>query len=448
MKLTMVKNADGSFYGFKKFIGGKLFHLGRDGVVAETTAKQLQDAFNILKNSGKKWDGTEDTILKAAIPSIELVKTPQVQSVEPKATIRQPKGLLLSDGVKKFMAHLSMKAESKQITPGNLMNHGYTLQTLCKVCPNRPLNEIKHDELMEMITIIVRRPKSQNKGHKPISTITVKNILRHTKELFIYLSDAGLWEEPRRFERMFKVKTHNLMTESELEASGHIPTFSINEFARLWELGSEQQRLYILLGLNCGYTAVDIATLTHAHIVKDEKGNIVAIKRKRQKTGVTGYHRLFPETARLLQKRITTTKANPNNLAILSRDGCKLVHFCKTSKGKDIRIDSVYQNFLLIQKKAKVKLSFKYWRKTGAQWAMNQAEQMGLPKLEIAQTYLCHAPTSIAEQHYVNLRNFESLSTVLDSVWTEVIQPAIAKAEQSKALTLKAAEIAWDESRA
>ena len=105
---------------------------------------------------------------------------------------------------------------------------------------------------------------------------------------------------------------------------GHIERYDADQMKRLLGAASERCRLYILLGLNTGYTQIDVANLLKDEIL--EIGGEMFLARRREKTSHQNdfktLHHLWPETWELLRKHMAPD--NAENLALLNVNGRKL----------------------------------------------------------------------------------------------------------------------------
>ena len=140
--------------------------------------------------------------------------------------------------------------------------------------------------------------------------------------------------------------------------------FTVDEIQSLYGAASPRTRLYVLLGLNLGYTQADIASLEHGMI--DWSTGIVT--RKRQKTGCPQSAKLWPVTVALLREQMT----DPADSAFMLRgeQGNPLIVDSINAKGNPIRIDAVRLAFNRV--KAKLGLmddprGFAIFRKTSAE---------------------------------------------------------------------------------
>jgi integrase len=95
-------------------------------------------------------------------------------------------------------------------------------------------------------------------------------------------------------------------------------TFTLDEIRTLWNAASQRTKLYIALGLNCGYRQEDIASLIPEHIDLDAR----MIRRLRSKTGTAQPHKLWTVTAELLRRE---TAPRGSAFALLDANGQRLV---------------------------------------------------------------------------------------------------------------------------
>ena len=94
------------------------------------------------------------------------------------------------------------------------------------------------------------------------------------------------------------------------KAGAVIQKFDPERMKRLLGAATERCRLYILLGLNTGYTQIDIASLRRDQIV-ESSGEVFLVK-KREKTSHQNdfktQHYLWPETWELRRKNLGTKR--------------------------------------------------------------------------------------------------------------------------------------------
>ena len=105
---------------------------------------------------------------------------------------------------------------------------------------------------------------------------------------------------------------------------------ALDDIHRLWGDGDERFKVYIALALNCGYYAVDISNLEHAHI----RGS--HILNDRHKTGVPVRYKLWDVTRKLL----SSTCSGPDHLAFAAKDGGPLLRHDTKKRSRVCEIDN------------------------------------------------------------------------------------------------------------
>ena len=170
---------------------------------------------------------------------------------------------------------------------------------------------------------------------------------------------------------------------------------------------SERMKLYVLLTLNTGMTAIDIADLLPSEV--DWRKGTITRKRSKTRTGKhaakvpTVTYRLWPETLRLLKEFHKESKA------IAQEQGTKLQTVLTTSTGTAIatrsvqggaRNDSIAGAIRRFNKKHEVKGNFLMFKKLSA--SLINAE---FKSMELSQLFLGHSPGRVAEKSYVKVMN-------------------------------------------
>ena len=431
--------ANGEFNGYRKFIYGKMFYFGLSTPrrEAEQSAAELIDMADAMNTAGSD----RVTIVNALTlkqrgeeAPATVISSPSAKPVDASVTPKKTSGSMMLHAATEAFCQI---VETKQVSEHTRWFTDFSMKMIRQHCKDLPLDQIGFDELTQIVATFTARPIAKKSG-KPISVGTVRTILGHLRDLFNYLADSGKWEECRRFERLFRLKEKAIMSQKEKQKQAEgVVTFTVDELAKLYAEANDQQKLYMLIGLNCAATNFDLATLQNEQVVNGG----TQIKRQRNKTDVLGVYDLWPMTQRLLAARMKATPKNDEGYALLTRDEKPLVYYGITKKGRKMRVDSVLQTWskLLRRVRGEVRpMSFKVLRKTGSQLCLDMAEELGLPGLEVAQLHLSHAPRSVAEKHYLNNRNFDKLSKTLAAVWEKKLEPAFTKAEAGLAEKKKA----------
>jgi hypothetical protein len=152
--------------------------------------------------------------------------------------------------------------------------------------PDFPLYDLTGKKIEEILFYWGKRPLDANE--KRYSRDTCKNQLILIRAFLRWLHRSDMqWKLPADY--LFpRTKIEWLAS----EVSGEVKkrTFSVKEVGILWENATSLERIFIALGVNCGFGAAEIGTLAEAEV----NGNL--IKRLRHKTKVFGAWWLYPIT--------------------------------------------------------------------------------------------------------------------------------------------------------
>jgi hypothetical protein len=154
-----------------------------------------------------------------------------------------------------------------------------------------------HNEQLYWLTV----PKEQN----GVNRATVKKRLDCLKNWLLWCEEIGLYQTPGYLLKFNKVKSPRIDPETTGTNGKDNPTFSVDEIRQLWQLATERMRLYLLLGLNCGFTQVDISTLHWNHYKADATIDRLRHKTKHHTHAIRQVFKLWPETNSLLLKFAT-----------------------------------------------------------------------------------------------------------------------------------------------
>jgi hypothetical protein len=169
-----------------------------------------------------------------------------------------------------------------------------------------------------------------------------------------------------------------------------------DEIKKLYDHASGKLRLFILLGLNCGYTQIDVSTLSHDMLCLDTGTTV----RDRHKTGQPQEHKLWKSTLRLLRQHMTNSSGS--SLCLLNKNGTRLVREVINSEGTPYRVDSIACAFSRNRAKCIItdRRGFAVLRKTGADAIAKQYQEMPW----LVDLYLAHAEKKMkryyARTHY------------------------------------------------
>ncbi len=343
-----------------------------------------------------------------------------------------------------YLDELHRRANASQVS----WNHYRCTQTrLRRLCDHfgrtAMLSAIGKEELSQAVMYFASRPACQDRPYQrqpkgePVSISTAKSAISQMKALFAWAADHDhlRWERPRGFDRIFRLKRHRLMTAKERQqearefVSGEVQVFSPQDLARIHRAATSKERLFLLLGLNCGFTSGEIASLRRFEVYLDDPTPY--IHKRRSKTGVEARWTLWPETAALLRKH--RAKPNDDLRWLLTLADGPLVEVTPTH-----RRDSIDQHWVPLLKRASVTepLGFRFLRKTGA----NAIKRLG--GLEESEMYLAHQEPGL-NKHYAN-RNWQRMWSCLDRFRDELpfLGPAWAL-EPEECLFTAFADIPW-----
>lgn len=295
-----------------------------------------------------------------------------------------------------YLAERRLAVMAGQLDHSSYASDKYRLSAFQVFCEKRGATELSTVVSAENLDAYRSRAlKALAKGR--LAPASVKHALRTVKALLIWAYDKEKLENLPR--------TLNKYAQVTLPAPS--PQFFTDlEVRQLYEAGTDEMKLYILLGLNCGYTQKDIAKLEHSHI-DWQKGMIV---RARSKTRQPQEHKLWPQTCDLLRQLATVPKTS--QLALLTEGGQPLVRLSIREDGTPSRTDAIGHAFNVLKEKLnqarkerepKISLPFKCFRKTGADRIAKHYQD----KPFLVDLYLAHASSGMrkhyAKQHYDEL---------------------------------------------
>lgn len=337
-----------------------------------------------------------------------------------------PNDLTLEKAVAEFTAHLERKVPH-QLSRSNCDRQISSLRCLYEVIPAKTLMaNVSRLHLEELVSHFTARPKRSKTGNR-MAVDTVVTTLRQIKAFLDWL-DGDEWEAPRRMDKVFRIRRNTMVTpaEQKAEANGQ-DIFALPELQNLYAVANEQQRLYMLLGLNCAFTQMDIATLMQDDVDSDA-GIIDRIRHKTRGAGVRGHWQLWPETATALKTRMAKTPmdktSNPEGLAILSEDCKPLVH-------DDTDTDAIALTWARLRNALRPDecrpLSFKTLRKTASDYILRLSGNEAIQQLMLA-----HARRSIAARHYSGETDFTPLAEPLKTWHATLLAALVFSGEKAK----------------
>jgi len=298
--------------------------------------------------------------------------------------------------VTEYLDHRRLNVAAGQLDQSSYASDKYRLAAFQAYCEKKKATDLAAATSAENLNAYRTRILSQLAKGKTAAA-SAKHALRTVKALLLWAySTEKLETLPRVLNRYAQVA---------LPAPAPA-FFTRDEITRLYNAAPTDVKLYILLGLNCGYTQRDIGTLEHSHI-DWSRGMIV---RARNKTRQPQEHKLWPQTLKLLKQRVTDPKTS--SLALLTEGQQPLVRLTIKEDGTPSRTDAIGHSFDVLKERLngaredddpEIKLPFKCFRKTGADQIAKQYQD----KPFLVDLYLAHASSGMrkhyARQHYEEL---------------------------------------------
>lgn len=191
--------------------------------------------------------------------------------------------------------------------------------------PDMPLSRLDLTAIEGMMTFWRNRPVSRRKGGEPIRVKTAEGQIKRLKNFLWWLhrQDKYRWRIPPEVDRL-PVKVRETDREAQRRARPQqVETYSVAELTTLYKYALPFERVYLLLGLNCGFSIAEFGTLRldqiflrqrHGH---DELVGYTSIpdqswvKRVRIKTKVYGEFLLWPETVRAIEWAVERRRRQP-----------------------------------------------------------------------------------------------------------------------------------------
>jgi len=244
--------------------------------------------------------------------------------------------------------------------------------------PDLPLARLNLQAMEDQLNFWAKRPTVRNKKNQPMSALSCRNYIKRLRDFWKWLhySDKFAWRRPEGHEEL-KVRIASIPDDREdIIKTMHVETYSVEELTTLYRHATPLMRTFILLGLNCGFSIAEIATLSRTELFLKQphpKLNLLGswILRVRGKTKVYAEFKLWDATVQALEwalQRLDTIKPDSRTI-LLTADGNPFN--AKTKSGnKSSRIPSLWKNLQRTVRKEQPGfryLPFKQLRKIGGQ---------------------------------------------------------------------------------
>ena len=199
------------------------------------------------------------------------------------------------------------------------------IETLMTRHENQPLSMLDETAVEEMFRFWRQRPFKKG-STKPISRNSAENYIGELKRFLRWLHKCKDfdWRKPENFDEI-KTKVDAAPGDQQRKLV-QVDTFSLDELRLLNEYATPLERVFLLLGLNCGFGVAEIASLLVGEVVlfkghEERHQEILGypttnadsfIKRIRRKNSVYGEHILFPQTVEAMQWVLERRRKHPN----------------------------------------------------------------------------------------------------------------------------------------
>ena len=198
--------------------------------------------------------------------------------------------------------------------------------TLMQHHTDRLLATLDGEAIDELFAYWRRRP-SKLGTRSPMTAKSCSNYLGALTRFLKWLHKSRDfdWKKPDDFGEL-DTRVKKLPSDDAKKSLRQVETFSLDELKLLMRYGQPMDRLFLLLGLNCGFGRAEIASLLvgEVHLFQAHSPSeceIIGcqttdkdsfIKRIRRKSGVYGEHLLFPMTVRGIEWAMKRRKQFPD----------------------------------------------------------------------------------------------------------------------------------------
>ncbi|WP_146506101.1 hypothetical protein [Rubinisphaera italica] len=239
-----------------------------------------------------------------------------------------PSGATLHQAFKSYQHYLEQ--EYHRVEEDQISAWGRTqvrqVTTLMQHHVNRLLVTLDGEAIDELFAYWRRRP-SRLGTNNPMTAKSCSNYLGTLTRFLKWLHKSRDfdWRKSEDFGEL-DTRVKKLPSDDAKKSLRQVETFSLDELKLLMRYGQPMDRLFLLLGLNCGFGRAEIASLLvgEVHLFQAHSpseceiigcqttDNDSFIKRIRRKSGVYGEHLLFPMTVRGIEWAIQKRKQFPD----------------------------------------------------------------------------------------------------------------------------------------
>lgn len=257
----------------------------------------------------------------------------------------EPKGITVRELVNRFLHVKQKRVDSDELAPRTYATYSRSGLALGKFFPaDQEVEKLTADDFERFRAHLVKPAKRKvgmSKTAKPKSRglVSLENEIRNTKIIFNFAFDQELIDKPLRLKAWLTSPS-----ERAIRAESNAKPLRMLEAAdirRALAAAGPHMRAMILLGINCGFGNIDVATLPKSGL--DLAGGW--IDHARPKTEVKRRASLWPETVEALRTSIAIRPAAKDaanaGLAFITKYGYPFVR----SNEKGSQRDSVAQEF-------------------------------------------------------------------------------------------------------
>jgi integrase len=244
------------------------------------------DLLDILPEAPRNYEAGASEMVEARAKQLQ-----HVEMAYPVPVNRINSSETLHEALDGYIAHLQASEEDES---GAGRIRVKRAQFLREHFADFPLARLTLAKMEEMLTYLARRPPRKKADKKPISRDTVRAEIFRLRDFWKWLnrSQEFSWKRPDGWDEL-KVKIVSFAADNaKLLQAVHIEIYSVEELTTLYQHAYPVLRLFILLGLNCGFSIAEFCSLTPAEINWKEN----KIKRIRGKSRVYGEWSLWPQT--------------------------------------------------------------------------------------------------------------------------------------------------------
>lgn len=187
-----------------------------------------------------------------------------------------------------------------------------------------PLHQLTLHKIKEIILFWRNRPQVKGKA-TPMARDTVKSHIKQFKHFLWWLHDHDeyRWKMPSDIARVATSPQTTSAEKSKRSRPNQVVTLPLEDLVILYKYSTPLIRLYVLLGMNCGFGPAEFGTLrldeiylyqAHGYDDRTDFQTTEAmswIKRGRWKTGIYGEWLLWPETVKGIEWAIERRKEHP-----------------------------------------------------------------------------------------------------------------------------------------